>query len=192
MSNNDSQHENEATHEGSNGLQPERVSRRQFLTYSIASVGGFLLSTTLFPMVRMAIDPVLKHGEQGEFVKIGKLDDFDETPQEIPFEVPIKDGWYETKQKQTAWVMKDENGDILALSPICTHLGCTVNWEGGGHTDRFFCPCHFGLYYKNGLNVPNTPPPQPLDKYEVRIEGDDVYLGPIQPNDVTEKPKGEA
>lgn len=192
MSEQQSHNQNQANDDNSDGLQLERVSRRQFLTYSLASVGGFLASGILFPMVRMAVDPVLKHGEEGEFVKVGTVDEFNDVPKEVPFTKPVKDGWYETEEKLTAWIMKDENGDILALSPICTHLGCTVNWEGGGNENRFFCPCHFGLYYKNGLNVPNTPPPEPLQKYEVKIEGNDVYLGPLQPNPVTEKPEGES
>lgn len=187
MSDNQSNNETQAT----DGLQPERVSRRRFLTYTIASVGGFLASGVLFPMVRMAVDPVLKVGEESDFVKVGTLDDFSDTPTEVHFEKPIKDGWYETEQRLTAWITKSENGDILALSPVCTHLGCTVNWEGGGNENRYFCPCHYGLYYKNGLNVPHTPPPKPLEKYEVKIEGNDVLLGAIQPNPVTEKPEGE-
>lgn len=175
----------------SDGLQPERVSRRQFLTYTIASVGGFLVSGTLFPMVRMAIDPVFKHGEAGDFIEVGSVEDFGPTPKSVKFNLPITDGWYDTEQTQQAFVTRDENGDILALSSICKHLGCTVNWEGGGNENRYFCPCHFGLYYKNGLNVPNTPPPEPLDKYEVEIRDGKVYLGPLQPNPVNQPPKGE-
>lgn len=186
------QHDNQPKDEDLEGLQPERVSRRQFLTYTIASVGGFLASGMLFPMVRMAVDPIVSQGEEGEFVKVGTLDEFSDVPKEVSFEKPIKDGWYDTQEKLTAWVTKDENGEILALSPICKHLGCTVNWEGGGTENQYFCPCHFGFYYKNGLNVPNTPPPEPLDKYEVQIKDNDVYLGPIVPNPVTEKPEGES
>lgn len=175
----------------SGGLQPERVSRRQFLTYTLASVGGFLASGMLFPMVRMTVDPLLQKSETGDFIKVGTLDEFGPTPKEILFKKTISDGWYETEQQFTAWVTY-ENGKILALSPICKHLGCTVNWEGGGNENRYYCPCHNGLYYKNGLNVPNTPPPEPLDRYEVKIEGNDVLLGPLVPNTVTQKPEGEA
>lgn len=186
------QHETPPEETSSAGLQPERVSRRRFLTYTIASVGGFLASGVLFPMVRMAVDPMLTRGEEGDFVKVGPVDKYSEVPTEEEFTKPIKDGWYETEQKLTAWITRDANGEILALSPVCTHLGCTVNWEGGGHENHYFCPCHFGLYYKNGLNVPNTPPPEPLDKYEYKIIDNDLYLGPIVPNTVSEKPEGES
>lgn len=177
--------------QNSDGMQPERISRRKFLTYTIASVGGFLVSGTVFPMVRMAIDPMLKHGEESDFVEVCKLDDLSEAPKKFGFDRQLKDAWYDSVQKFEAWITKDKDGNILALSPICKHLGCTVDWEGGGNKNRYFCPCHFGFYYSNGLNVPNTPPPAPLDKYEVKVKGNKVLLGPLQPNNVTEKPKGE-
>ncbi|MDQ2900037.1 MAG: Rieske 2Fe-2S domain-containing protein, partial [Acidobacteriota bacterium] len=32
----------------------------------------------------------------------------------------------------------------------------------------FMCPCHGGVYYKNG-DVAAGPPPKPLTKYPVRV-----------------------
>ena len=34
-----------------------------------------------------------------------------------------------------AWVYK-EGDEIIALSPVCKHLGCTVNWEGDPDAPR--------------------------------------------------------
>jgi Rieske Fe-S protein len=41
-------------------------------------------------------------------------------------------------EKTAAW--RDEQGELHALSPICTHLGCEVEWNGGERT--WDCPCH--------------------------------------------------
>ncbi|KAJ3200769.1 40s ribosomal protein L44e, partial [Clydaea vesicula] len=35
---------------------------------------------------------------------------------------------------------KDENGVLHQFSPVCTHLGCHVNWNSEAHL--FECPCH--------------------------------------------------
>ncbi|MER3499793.1 MAG: hypothetical protein C4308_14805 [Chitinophagaceae bacterium] len=35
---------------------------------------------------------------------------------------------------------KDENGELHAVSPICTHLKCTVAWNSAEKT--LDCPCH--------------------------------------------------
>lgn len=54
-----------------------------------------------------------------------------------------------------------------ALSLICTHNGCTVNYRG---TAGFNCPCHGGTFDANG-NVTGGPPPSPLQSYNVTQSG---------------------
>ena len=42
-------------------MSKNRISRRQFLNYTLTGVGGFMAAGMLMPMVRFAVDPVLKH-----------------------------------------------------------------------------------------------------------------------------------
>jgi cytochrome b6-f complex iron-sulfur subunit len=70
-------------------------------------------------------------------------------------------------QKGQFYLSRLEDGGFLALSRVCTHLGCTVPWiddEG-----RFVCPCHSSAYDEKG-EVLNPPAPRPLDLYNIRIE----------------------
>jgi cytochrome b6-f complex iron-sulfur subunit len=60
-----------------------------------------------------------------------------------------------------------EDGGFLALSRICTHLGCTVPWDG--EKGRFVCPCHASSYDIHG-DVLSPPAPRALDRFAVRIE----------------------
>ena len=133
----------------------------------------------LMPMVRFAIDPVLKADAAGDYKMTDKkVADITEEPVRVDFSYEQKDGWYTSEATQTAWVYKDEKGEIVALSPICKHLGCTVNWEGSEeHKNMFFCPCHNGLYTKDGKNVPGTPPRGPLDAYPVKEKDGFLMLG---------------
>ena len=79
-------------------------------------------------------------------------------------------------------MFKDENGEIVALSPVCKHLGCTVDWNSDPkNPDHFYCPCHDGLYTKDGTNVPGTPPTAPLDLYEYKESDGYLALGRIKP-----------
>jgi menaquinol-cytochrome c reductase iron-sulfur subunit len=162
--------------------QKPSISRRRFLTYSIASTAGFLASGVLYPMVRFAIDPLLQKGSDTKFVDVGPVDEFGPQPKSVEFHIQRKEGWYKKPggEKATAWVMKT-GSDILALSPICKHLGCTVKWEGGGHKDHYYCPCHGGMYTKDGTNVPGTPPNAPLDMYETKVENGRLMLGAVKP-----------
>ncbi|QKS71107.1 ubiquinol-cytochrome c reductase iron-sulfur subunit [Paenalkalicoccus suaedae] len=157
-----------------------RVSRRQFLTYTLTGVGGFMAAGMLAPMVRMALDPALEAGGDSEFVSIGLSEaDLTEEPQRVDFSVELEDGWYTSEQSRSAWVFLNE-GEVMALSPVCTHLGCTVDWNTSPENqDQFFCPCHFGRFERDGTNVPGTPPTRPLDVYDVEVRDGMIYLGQI-------------
>jgi cytochrome b6-f complex iron-sulfur subunit len=63
---------------------------------------------------------------------------------------------------------------FIALSKVCTHLGCLVNYDRG--EKRLICPCHAGIYDLDG-NVVSGPPPKPLPRIPLRIEGEDIVIG---------------
>ncbi|MDH5718988.1 MAG: Rieske (2Fe-2S) protein [Spirochaetia bacterium] len=70
-------------------------------------------------------------------------------------------------------LVKSEDG-LKAISTRCTHLGCKVFWEP--QNNRFFCPCHIGIFDVNG-NVMSGPPPAPLPKYDVEVdENENVFV----------------
>ncbi|HLQ84319.1 MAG TPA: ubiquinol-cytochrome c reductase iron-sulfur subunit [Pseudogracilibacillus sp.] len=163
-----------------------QVSRRQFLNYSLTGLGGFMAAGILIPNLRFAVDPVLKAaGDAGDLTNVSlSVDDITEEPLRVDWDVEQVDGWYESEVNRTAWVFKDENGDIQAFSPICTHLGCFVNWEGSeDHPNEFFCPCHNGRYEKDGTNIPGTPPLEPLHVYEHKVEDGMLFLGDPRPRE---------
>lgn len=164
-------------------MSNNRVSRRQFLSYTLTGVGGFMAAGMLMPMVRFALDPVLQQHDSGDFVPTSqKIADLTETPVKVDFTFEQVDAWYKADVTNTAWVYKD--GDkIVAISPVCKHLGCMVDWEHkDGHKNQFYCPCHAGRYEKNGANIAGTPPLGPLDEYEVQEKDGYLLLGPTKAN----------
>lgn len=56
---------------------------------------------------------------------------------------------------------------FVAVSPVCTHMGCTVDVEGA----RLVCPCHGSMYERTG-RVLRGPAEQPLARYPVERAGD--------------------
>lgn len=71
---------------------------------------------------------------------------------------------------------KGEPGDFIALSSVCPHLGCQVHWEQ--QNDRFFCPCHNGVFDSEG-NPQEGPPAdadQPLARYPLMIEDGMLFI----------------
>lgn len=64
--------------------------------------------------------------------------------------------------------------EYVALTAICPHLGCIVKWKEA--EGILFCPCHAGKFDTDG-KVLAGPPPQPLEKFPVRVAGGKVILG---------------
>ena len=56
-----------------------------------------------------------------------------------------------------AWLFRDEGG-LYAISVVCTHLGCMVNYT----SDQFECPCHGSIYNATGY-VMKGPAKLPLN-----------------------------
>jgi nitrite reductase/ring-hydroxylating ferredoxin subunit len=69
-----------------------------------------------------------------------------------------------------------EADDFIALSSTCPHLGCQVRWEG--QNDRFFCPCHNGVFDPDGVATGGPPAEagQRLARYELKVEGGLLHI----------------
>jgi Rieske Fe-S protein len=75
------------------------------------------------------------------------------------------------------YLIRYEDGGFMALSLICSHLGCSVIWDE--NNKEFNCPCHSSAFNKYG-NVLNSPAPRPLDYYPVIVEGGKVKIDMTQ------------
>jgi cytochrome b6-f complex iron-sulfur subunit len=66
-----------------------------------------------------------------------------------------------------AMLIHHQDGRWIAMTAVCTHLGCTVQYEAQG--DRIHCGCHGGVYNAyTGANV-SGPPPKPLKLFKVAV-----------------------
>lgn len=175
-----SEHQNHDEQHEEKRFTRREMSRRQFLSYTLGGAGAFMGATMLVPMVRFAVDPILQAKTKGAWVKVVEESKITEEPQAFTFKIHQVDGWYESEPELTAWIAK-ENGKIFALSPVCKHLGCTINWNTE-HNNQYVCPCHGAHYTKEGKNL--SVAPAPLDEYEVKLENGFVYLGELHANTI--------
>jgi len=74
----------------------------------------------------------------------------------------------------SAVVVRKPDGSLIALSAVCTHLGCIVQWEKD--KQDFLCPCHGGHYTAEG-SVVSGPPPKPLAKLPVTVANGIITVG---------------
>ncbi len=70
-------------------------------------------------------------------------------------------------------LLEKADNEVHAFSAVCTHLGCTVQWRP--EEKKFVCPCHQGIYDFAG-NVLSGPPLRPLEKLEVKVRDEQVFV----------------
>jgi cytochrome b6-f complex iron-sulfur subunit len=76
------------------------------------------------------------------------------------------------------YLVRLEDGGLLALSLKCSHLACSVNWDANERI--FICPCHASQFDITG-NVINPPAPRALDYFPVIVENGVVKVDTGRP-----------
>jgi nitrite reductase/ring-hydroxylating ferredoxin subunit len=134
------------------------ISRRKFIAYAwiaaAAVVIGELIGGTfafLWPRRKGGkIETVFIAGKATD-LKVGEV---------IPF------------RKERTFIMRTEGG-FLAISSVCPHLHCIVNWNAV--IKEFECPCHGAKFNQFG-EVLAGPPPRPLDLYKLQIVAGNLVI----------------
>ena len=71
-----------------------------------------------------------------------------------------------------AILFKTKDEKVYALSRICTHEGCSVNFDMT--KNKLICPCHGAEYESGEGNVISGPTQRNLKKINVKVDGDNV------------------
>lgn len=67
-----------------------------------------------------------------------------------------------------------------ALSGVCTHMACLLNWNAGDRT--FDCPCHGGRFAENGASASSSPVAyKPLPTIKTRVEAGQIWVYVVPP-----------
>jgi cytochrome b6-f complex iron-sulfur subunit len=142
-------------------LLEKKVSRRGFLEWMI---GVFAVITAL-PVMTAVLAYLTPPGESKS--SQGPVAVTDEKT------LPVGSGQVFPFQDTKVLVIHAAADKWVALSAICTHAGCIVDWEGDKHIVR--CPCHGGVYDLDG-NVVSGPPPRPLATYGISVQNGKIMV----------------
>jgi Rieske Fe-S protein len=174
---------------GDGGLPPadpagyfegESMTRRKALNVAVQAVGGVAGAIIVLPAVGFAVAPIFDEPEE-RWESVGPVSRFrPDTYKPVVF--TLVEGVGEAG-KTTAYVRRgnpksfpDESADtFIAISTRCAHLGCPVKFVTVAN--NFICPCHGGVYDFEG-KVLGGPPVRPLDRFQTRVRGGQVQVGP--------------
>ena len=143
------------------------------MSAAIASIGGLIGVVIGIPAIAYIIGPALQQQVEN-WIRLGAISKVEPgTPTLFKAVIERQTGWIAGQEEVSAYVLTDDGQTYVAMSNICTHLGCRVRWIADQQT--FFCPCHNGVFDKDG-NVVSGPPPRPLDRYETNVEDGVLFI----------------
>jgi cytochrome b6-f complex iron-sulfur subunit len=137
------------------------IPRRGFVELLLG--GGFLATATAFiyPVLRYFVPPKTTD-LGGDSVVAAKVGDLKPNSGKI-FRFGSRPGL----------LILTASGEYRAMSAVCTHLSCTVQYRPD--TNEVWCACHNGTYGLDGRNI-SGPPPRPLQAFDVQVRGDEIYV----------------
>jgi len=150
------------------------VGRRQFLSTATYAIGGLISAVFAVPAVVYLLGPALRRQREEVWIPLGSASKVElGTPTLFRATVEQQTGWIVNQQEVGVYVLTENGREYVSMSNICTHLGCRIRWIEA--ETQFFCPCHNGVFSKEG-DVISGPPPRPLDRYPTKVEGGTVFL----------------
>ena len=154
-----------------------RFARRDFLGIATGAIGGLIAAGLAIPAISYIIGPALQENTSEEWIRLGSTSKVElGTPTLFKTKIERQTGWIVNETELTVYVLSDDGRNFVAMSNTCTHLGCRVRWISD--QQQFFCPCHNAAFDKDG-EVVNGPPPRPLDRYEVKVEDEQLYISGV-------------
>jgi cytochrome b6-f complex iron-sulfur subunit len=171
-------------------MTQQNASRRRFLRYLVGSSTATVAASWLWPLAgsaRVDIEELcLKYPYNARcedyLPGVAALDEA-----EIPYEAAailetaaVGDRLIADGLSKPAYLVIEAGPAIAtyALSAVCPHLGCTVNWNAA--EAKFICPCH-GSQFNAAGEVTGGPASSGLSLVTVVVKDDQVRLVDREP-----------
>jgi Rieske Fe-S protein len=139
-------------------------SRRSALA-KLVTIGLGAITAALAGLVGLVASPASRGAGRRWRPAISIFDLPSDAPMAAVLAERRADGWYQSRREAVVYVDREGDG-YRAFLATCTHLGCRVRWDGD--TSQFRCPCHGGVFNREG-QVVSGPPPGPLTRVAVRV-----------------------
>ena len=136
------------------------MERRQLLKSSLAFLGTTTLISFVYPASKFLIPP--KSNAQDAQVTLDKDQIPPGTAKEVLYnDIPLV-------------IINRRGSGFIALSRVCTHLGCLVGYDK--FNNKLVCPCHAGEFDLEG-RVLSGPATKSLQRYSLKITADQITIG---------------
>ena len=145
---------------------PEGVSRRGFIAQAgLGAVGLCYAGAVAYPIYRYLAAPAQQAAELAAVTEVKIPEDKMPSPGTA---LMFRFG------SRPTMLIHHKDGTMVCLTAVCTHLGCTVQYQPD--QDHIHCACHGGTYDAHtGANI-SGPPPKPLQRFNVERANGQILI----------------
>lgn len=136
------------------------MKRRNFLQVLLTALGATTLASFAYPLYRYLVPPRTTEAVRTALIAKNEVP-LGGTKEIVLNDIPVI-------------VLNRPGKGLIAMSRVCTHLGCLVQYDK--ENKQLLCPCHAGVYDLEG-SVLSGPPPKPLRRLPLRVDGDTIVIG---------------
>ena len=149
--------------------ESSKVNRRSFITTSSAIVAGATICSGCSMFTSQAKPDIQRPANDGAFVLSAEESGRVAAPGST-LRITTPDG------STRIFLVRGQDGKLLALSMACSHWGSDVNYEAA--KNQLVCPSHGSRFGLDG-SVLEGPAGDPLDRYKVEegLDGDVAPTG---------------
>lgn len=161
------------------------LPRRSFFVRAMAGFVGFIVGVVPFAAgLAFFFDPLVRKrgggegGNQNGFIDmeipVSAVPD-NGIPQAFKVHDDVVDAWNKFLHVEigSVWLRKNPDGEIVAFSSVCPHLGCAVDYVSAERV--FYCPCHTSKFELTGEKI-NDIPPRGMDTLKTKIKEGTIWI----------------
>jgi len=144
------------------------VTRRDFVKISLIGIGACYAGALGYPVYRYLTSPAERESALTAVTEV-TLKEADKLPPGSALMFSFG--------SIPSMLIHHKDGSWVALDAVCTHLGCTVEYQPVRNV--IHCNCHGGEYDAGtGKNI-SGPPPRPLTLYAAKVVAGGVAISRI-------------
>jgi Rieske Fe-S protein len=152
----------------------KKIDRRQFMSWVTGAISAIIGLGLGIPAIAYIVGPSLKKEEAQNWINLGSISKVElGIPTLFKTKIQRQTGWIVNEEEISVYILTENGRDFVAMSNICTHLGCRIRWIED--REEFFCPCHNGVFDKDG-GIVAGPVPKPLDRFDTKVEDNQLFV----------------
>lgn len=154
------------------------TTRRRVLEVIVGAIAAVVGVAVAVPAAAFLTFPTRKRTISGadEPLDVAKLDALPEgKPVRVTVQAPRRrDAWtaFTNVTLGGCWLVR-QGDKVSALSTVCPHAGCAVDWDDGAAA--FVCPCHDSRFSLDGEKQ-SGPSPRAMDALDVDVKAGRVAV----------------